>query len=422
MIPSIMLMLHLIDEKKSKQMYFLAIIATLITATVKFSNHAALQLFDEVGFFELGISTIIFVTLLTPLKMWYMNLIVKKTVPIVESSGMMIWKIIWLVPMLFLFGNISLNLRFNPEIVLSPEFLVANTVSVLGVIVASEVLYRTLSITAGVSELKRQQEETDKINATLSRLNRLKSNFLADISHEMKTPLTVMDVYAQLTKRHIKAEKISSGTIENLTTISEEAKRLALLVEQLLDIAAEKDNSHIRVKVSVQDIFSQVVALCGPIVAANKNKLDVYAEKDCPPVLANPGAVKQIFFNLAANANRHTTGGTVKISAEPISLDETADAVIFSVEDNGTGIPPHILDRVFERGVSGDGSHGLGLPICKEAVEAHGGTIGIESGELRIENGSDKAVCGLKTVKGTIVTFTLPIYKEEKQAKEGAEA
>ena len=114
-------------------------------------------------------------------------------------------------------------------------------------------------------------------------------------------------------------------------------------------------------------------------------------EKDCPYILANPDMLIQILFNLANNANRHTENDTVAII-----ICTKGDMVQFQVQDKGAGIPAHILDKIFERGVSGDGSTGLGLVICKEAVEIHGGTIEIESEQGR----------------GATVTFTLPIYNE----------
>ena len=259
------------------------------------------------------------------------------------------------------------------------------------------VLSHFLLLSVSFSEEKRAALETREINNMLARLNHLKSDFLANISHEIKTPLSVMDVYAQLTKKHIKMDRVSDGTMENLSTISAEAKRLAVLVEQLLDVSVAKENAAASIRVLVQDIFSQVRTLCEPIVRTNENVLEIYIEKDCPPVLAKPDMIKQIFFNLASNANRHTKNGTIELRAESGKKDGVHDGmIVFTVRDNGKGIQPKILDAVFQKGISGDGSSGLGLPICKEAIEAHGGTIHIES-ELSI---------------GTTITFTLPVYKE----------
>ena len=114
--------------------------------------------------------------------------------------------------------------------------------------------------------------------------------------------------------------------------------------------------------------------------------------------MANPDMILRVIINFVENANRHVKGGTVVITAKGDSLpNEKPEMVLFSVEDKGCGISPEILDKIFERGYSGDGGSGLGLYICKEAVVAHGGTVDVES-ELG---------------KGTRITFTLPVGKEE---------
>ncbi|MCL2170082.1 MAG: sensor histidine kinase [Defluviitaleaceae bacterium] len=233
--------------------------------------------------------------------------------------------------------------------------------------------------------------EADEANKLLSRMNRLKAKFLADISHEIRTPLTVIDNYAQLTDMEIYAGLVGEDTKKNLLTISSEAQRLAHLADRLLDVTVARDSMETGVEVYVEDIFSRTLALCEPILVVNKNRLDIHIEKNCPSVRVVPDMLIQVLFNLIGNANRHVKGGTIRLSAKAED-----DMVFFVIADKGTGISPDILAKVFERGVSSDGSSGLGLSICKEAIESHGGTISVES-----EQGE---------AGGTMVTFTLPIY------------
>ena len=174
--------------------------------------------------------------------------------------------------------------------------------------------------------------------------------------------------------------------------MSEEARRLAELVERLLNISSAKEESANPVVVSVDDMISRAVALLAPVLAANNNRLDVKIEENCPLIAANTDMLLQVLFNLGSNANRHVKHSKIELKA---AKAYTAPFVTFTMEDKGAGIPPHILDKVFERGVSGDNSSGLGLTICKEAIEAYGGHISIES----------------KQGKGTTVNFTLPIYE-----------
>ncbi|MCL2249388.1 MAG: ATP-binding protein [Oscillospiraceae bacterium] len=250
----------------------------------------------------------------------------------------------------------------------------------------------------GKSEAERLARETDVAmkqlaveNATLDRLNSLKSKFLADISHELRTPLTVIDNYAQLTDMEIDAGLISDDTKKNLLTVSSEAQRLAHLADRLLDITVARDSMEMGIEVYVEDIFSRALALCEPVLAANRNRLDIQIEKNCPTVRTIPDMLIQVLFNLIGNANRHTKEGEIRLTAK-----QNDRMVVFVVKDNGAGILPDMLAKVFQRGASGDGSSGLGLNICKEAIESHGGTISVES-----EPGI-----------GTIVTFALPIYTE----------
>lgn len=100
----------------------------------------------------------------------------------------------------------------------------------------------------------------------------------------------------------------------------------------------------------------------------------------------------QVFTNLIVNASKGTTNGTITISASDNEMDEF---VVFRVQDTGKGISPEVLPHIFEQGFSGSGSSGLGLTICREVVDAHGGKIWVE------KTGPD----------GTVFAFT--ILKEE---------
>jgi signal transduction histidine kinase len=191
----------------------------------------------------------------------------------------------------------------------------------------------------------------------------------------------------------IDAGLVSDDTKKNLLTVSSEAQRLAHLADRLLDITVVRDSMEMGIEVYVEDIFSRALALCEPILAANRNRLDIQIEKNCPTVRTIPDMLIQVLFNLIGNANRHTKEGGIRLTAK-----QNDRMVVFVVKDNGKGIRPDMLAKVFQRGASGDGSSGLGLSICKEAIESHGGTISVES---------EQAEAG-----GTTVTFTLPIYTE----------
>ena len=239
---------------------------------------------------------------------------------------------------------------------------------------------------------KEKEREISETNQLLARLNSLKSEFLANISHEMKTPLTVIGGYAKLTKRQIEANMTNEKTLENLQTVFLETQRLAGLVDKLLHMSIAEAEQKTNIRVAVDEIINKAAEMCGPILETNRNRLAIHIEKDCPPVKGNPDMIIQVLFNLVGNANRHTKSDTIEICAS-----REGTMVLFNVRDNGIGIPHELMEKIFERGISGDGGTGLGLHICKETVEAHGGTITVDN----IPGG------------GANITFTLPIYNND---------
>jgi signal transduction histidine kinase len=134
------------------------------------------------------------------------------------------------------------------------------------------------------------------------------------------------------------------------------------------------------------------------LVAEKKgNALSVEVPDGLPDVYIKSDNYTRVIANLLSNAIDHTRNGKISITAETDN-----SYIIVRVTDTGEGIPPGILQNVFDRGISGKSSTGYGLYLCKAVVEAHGGTISIES-----EPG-----------KGTTVTFTIPIYSGQEAGHE----
>jgi signal transduction histidine kinase len=276
----------------------------------------------------------------------------------------------------------------------------------LGLSEAGMIVLIFASMIALVLQFSRTETELDKArqrelemrenNLLLDRMSRLKSDFLANISHEMRTPLTVMSSYAGLTSLEIRHGAINGKTLDNLDVIKREAVRLSDMVEQLKEVALEKDRELSLADISAVTLLSRAADFCGPICQKNRNKLIVNADFGEISLRVSPESIFQTLINLIINANRHTKEGIIRLAVQP---GMESGFATFSVSDGGEGIDPERLPALFQRGVSGDGSSGLGLPICKEIVEEHGGRIWIES-----EKG-----------KGTFVHFTLPLSKEEEK-------
>lgn len=265
------------------------------------------------------------------------------------------------------------------------------------------------SMIALVLQFSRTETELDKArlhelemqesNRLLDRMSRLKSEFLENISHEMRTPLTVMSSYAGLTSLEIRRGAVNEKTIDNLAVIKREAVRLADLVEQLKAVSLEKDRELTLADIESLSLLNRAADFCGPICQKKKNRLIVNSDAGGITLRVNSESIFQTLINLIINANRHTKEGNIYLAVRTGA--ENGFATV-SVSDGGEGIDPERLPDLFRRGISGDGSSGLGLPICKEIVEEHGGKIWIES-----EKG-----------KGTAVRFTLPLRKGEEQQDE----
>lgn len=224
---------------------------------------------------------------------------------------------------------------------------------------------------------RKNELEMQETNRLLERMSRMKSDFLANISHEMRTPLAVMASYAGLTSLELQKGAANAETLQNLATIKRESIRLAELVEQIKDVSLEKNRLLAMQDVDVFSILNQTIEFCTSICAKNRNRLTVSAEAEYDLTLrVNAESVFQIFVNLVVNANRHTKEGFITLNAHAANIHGFAE---LSVTDNGLGIDMQALPHLFERGFSCDGSSGLGLPICKEIVEEHGGSIRIES-------------------------------------------
>lgn len=223
----------------------------------------------------------------------------------------------------------------------------------------------------------------------LVEMNRLKSAFYADLSHEMKTPLTVIAVNAQFAAQNIQLGVVDSETVSDLNAISAEAKRLAQMVTSLVGFDRIQEESNESILISFDSLIIETARIYQTLFFKKNNDLNLLLEPNLSPVAGNADQLIQVIINLLSNANKHTIDGTVNIRTENLEHD-----IRVSVMDNGEGISKELLPHVFERYCYGKkGGSGLGLPICKMIIEEHGGEIGISS----IEG------------KGTTVWFTLPI-------------
>lgn len=237
-----------------------------------------------------------------------------------------------------------------------------------------------------VSEAKEAEQRLSAENMALDRVNRLKSELMVNLSHEIKTPLTVMSGYAQITAQQINDNSIDEETTENLEIISREAQRLSTLAGGILSTMGKNDRCEQSIEMST--VFKNIQQVCAPVLKKNNNKISARVDDNLPKLEGNGEMIEQLLLNLITNANKNTISGTIWMECRKVD-----DHIEIRVIDNGNGIPADLLPHVFERNVSGNDSTGVGLSICHDIVTIHNGKISVNSTEG----------------EGTRVTVTLPI-------------
>lgn len=216
----------------------------------------------------------------------------------------------------------------------------------------------------------------------LKRMDRVRTDFVANVSHELKTPLTLIKGYIETLEDKGINDTEKAGKF--ISIIKDHADRLSNIIDDLLSLS-ELELSRDSIEKSEFDLKSLVddIALgFGHALAAKQQKLTIEPQGNNFKISADRDKIEQVFVNLIDNAVKYTNdGGRIEIC-----LVQQNGEVVVTVEDNGVGIPREDLDRVFERFYRVDkarsrqlGGTGLGLGIAKHIVLAHKGKIRIES-------------------------------------------
>ena len=216
-----------------------------------------------------------------------------------------------------------------------------------------------------MSESRRQRE-------VLTQLNRLKSEFLHQMAHELKTPLTVMSGYAQLTDWQLDTGAVGADAHEHLQTISSEAQRLSALVSRLIDLANGGSPDIEMGEIDAAQLLSGAADVCRPMLEKKHNRLESDSG-DGITLWGNLEMLLQVLINLTVNASRHTENGVIAYR-----ITDEGEHVCLRVRDTGSGIAPDLLPHIFEKGYSGDGGSGIGLTICADAMKIHHGSLEVE--------------------------------------------
>ncbi|SDL96196.1 SpoIIE family protein phosphatase [Nonomuraea jiangxiensis] len=237
-------------------------------------------------------------------------------------------------------------------------------------------------VAAGIASARSYQAQQRRAEE-LAELDRAKTAFFSNISHEFRTPLTlIMGPVEELRRRLTDADE---RTREELEAIGRNGLRLSNLVNSLLDfVRIEAD----RMQARYEPVdLAAVTAELASVFRSAFDRAGLAFEVDCPsldkPVYLDRGMWEKVILNLLSNALKFTFDGSVRVSVRP----DDAHAVV-TVEDTGVGVPAEEVSRLFERfhrvesarSRSNEGS-GIGLALVKELVDLHGGTITARSTE-----------------------------------------
>lgn len=284
-------------------------------------------------------------------------------------------------------------------------------------------LLSTIAASVGVAlnnatlfeDVKQAKMEAEAASKAAEKANDAKSAFLSTVSHELRTPLTSVLGFAKIIRKRLdekifptvdrtdpKTDKVVNQIVENLGVVISEGERLTHLINDVLDLAKiEAGKMEWNVEdVSLSEVAERAISATASLFNQKSLKLEKQIEVDLPPIAGDRDKLIQVIINLISNAVKFTDKGSVLCK-----VYRDGGELIVGITDTGIGIAAEDYAAVFEqfKQVGGDTltdkpkGTGLGLPICKEIVEHHGGRIWLES----------------KPGEGSTFSFALPIIRSE---------
>ncbi len=245
----------------------------------------------------------------------------------------------------------------------------------------------SVGIMQDISERKKVEQELIQAKIVAEEANQAKSLFLANVSHEVRTPMNAILGMVDMTLD----TQLTSEQKENLQTVKDAADNLLGLINDILDLS-RIEAGKTRLEIIPFEIEEVVKSVCRGlhVLARNKNLELVWEiDPEIPhTILGDPTRIRQIIINLVNNAIKFTSKGQIQVRVEWERNIEKQCCLNFSVKDQGIGIPADKCAEIFDAFVQADdsitrryGGTGLGLAISKRLVEMMGGTIWVESRE-----------------------------------------
>jgi two-component system, NarL family, sensor histidine kinase BarA len=243
---------------------------------------------------------------------------------------------------------------------------------------------------ARVATLEAQLKEAIVEIAELRARDALKTQFLANISHDLRTPLTAVITHGEILRDGILGD-LSPRQMESVRGIISGGRQLLNQVGEILTYARGAANqlTLVPTRFAIREVLDQISTLNAPLVKKKRLTLAIDADPDLPPVMADREKIAHVLANLVGNAIEFTpSGGHVWVRASRASLEKSEQiaSVLVEVGDSGVGIAAEHHDLIFREFAQVDATPsrphhgtGLGLTIARKLVELHGGRIWVES-------------------------------------------
>ena len=229
-------------------------------------------------------------------------------------------------------------------------------------------------------EIGELAETINEMSSKIAQNEKMQAEFISQLSHELRTHLTVINGWSETL---LADENMDADTRQGMKIISSEAKRLTEMVMDLLDFTRMQDG-RMTLAVEPTDIRSEyedTVFMYGSRLAQDGIQLNyIENDEDIPEIPCDPQRMRQVFLNILDNAAKH--GGAGKRIDTEMHYED--DSVVVRIRDYGPGIPEDELPLVkkkFYKGSSSVRGTGIGLAVCDEIVEMHGGTLTLENAE-----------------------------------------
>jgi len=239
-----------------------------------------------------------------------------------------------------------------------------------------------ISSNTDIDDQKRIEDDLSRLYKEAESLNRAKDDFLATISHELRTPITSILGWAELlTMTTLDDDSRRDGN----ATILRSAQTQAKLIDDILDVSRMITGKlHLTIEpVDLENVLRAALTALIPAANAKDIAISLNFQADLPPLGGDTVRLQQVFWNLLSNSLKFTpAGGRIDIRL----VSTSSKAVVVEVQDSGVGISPEFLPYVFDRFAQQDistrrnhGGMGIGLSIVKQLVELHGGTVSATS-------------------------------------------